>query len=194
MDSLLKEIKGVFVQPRKKYYLGKLMHGAPYFYPLGFVSSIIMLRKLKLKTPEQIAEYKKQYPYAGIKNNNYMFSNMPIVHRAKEWTFKLWGNWYWMQIGWPISIYKNNLGWKWKYDSVRFEWCPAFYIFFFNWQFCMWWTAPFGSNDTYYEMILHWKHNAKKDLVKAENTWGWVDFKTKQSTWDKNYLICQKGN
>jgi len=189
MFKLFKEVKGVFVQPKKRYYLGKIKHGTPYFNPLGFVSTIIAFRKLKLKTPEQIAKYKEQYPYAGTRNNNYMFSNMPMVHRAKEWTFELFGSWWWVQVGWPVYIYWNELGWKYKFDSVRFEWCPAFYIFFFNWQFCIWWTAPDGNNDKYYEMILHYLYKSKKDIVVAENTWGWVDYETKLSTWDKKYVL-----
>ena len=47
LSELLKEIKGVFIPPKKSYYLGKLKHGTPYFYPMGFVSTIIYIRKLK---------------------------------------------------------------------------------------------------------------------------------------------------
>ena len=65
----------------------------------------------------------------------------------------------------------------------------VYYIFFFNWQFCIWWTAPDGNNDKYYEMILHWKYTCKKDIIKAERDWGWVDMKTKLSTWNKDYLL-----
>lgn len=189
MIKLFKEIKGVFVQPKRKYYLGKIAYGTPYFNPLGFVPTIIKCRKLKLKSPEQLAEYKERYSHAGTKNNNYMFTNMPIVHRAKEWTFEFFGSWYWLQIGCPVYIYWHDLGWKWKYDSVRFEWCPAFYIFFFNLQFCIWWTAPDSDNDKYYEMILWYLKSAGKDIIKAEKTWGWVDYKTKVSTWNKNYIL-----
>lgn len=195
MFKLFKEIKGVFVQPKKKYYLGKIAHGAPYFNPWNFLSLIIYARKLIKRSKEDFEEYKKMYPYnTSFINNNATYENYPMVNRTKHWTVRLFNVDYYVAIGWPVYIYWNDLGWKWKYDYVRFEWCPAFYIFFFKWQFCVWWLAPDGSNDRYYEMILHWKYNAKKDLVKAENTWGWVDFKTKQSTWDKNYLICQKGN
>ena len=187
--KILKEIKGVFVQPKKRYYIGKIAHGTPYFNPWNFVPTIIKFRKLKLKTPEQIIEYEARYPYITKNNKTYRFSNYPMVHRAKEWTFELFDNWYWLQIGWPIYIYWHGLGWKWKFDSTRFEWSPAFYIFFFNWQFCIHWNAPDGDDDKYYEMILHWLYSSKKDITKAEETWGWTDYKTKKSTWNKNYVL-----
>ena len=28
-----------------------------------------------------------------------------------------------------------------------------------------------------------------KDIIKTENTWGWVDYETKESTWNKNYML-----
>lgn len=186
--KLLREIKGVFVPPKRKYYIGKIAHGTPYFNPWNFVSTAISARRLKLKTPEQIAKYKEQYPYVVKLSNNYMFSNMPMVHRAKEWTFKVFDSWYWLQIGLPIYIYWHGLGWKDKYSSPRFEWAPAFYIFFFKWQFCIHWLAPDGDNDKYYEMILWWKNYSKCDIVKAKNSWCWTDIKTKKSTWNDKYL------
>jgi len=187
--KIFKEIKGVFVPPKKRYYIGKIAHGTPYFNPWNFVSTIIAFRRLKLKTPEQLAEYKAKYPHAGTKNNNYLFTNMPMVHRAKEWTFQLFDNWYWVQIGWPIYIYWHNLGWKDKWGSPRYEWSPAFYIFFFKWQFCIWWGAPDRENDKYYEMILWYLKYSENDIIKAEKTWGWVDYETKKSTWNKKYLL-----
>lgn len=186
MLDLFKEIKGIFVQPKKRYYLGRIAHGCPYFYPLNFVSTIIKFRRLKLRDEAEYSELIAKSPW--LKDSK-KFTNMVMVHRSKEWTFKLFNNWYWLQIGWPVYIYWHDLGYKWKYDSTRFEWCPAFYIFFFKWQFCIHWTAPDKDNDKYYEMILHWKHSSNKDIVKAENTWGWVNCETKESTWDKKYVL-----
>ena len=193
--KLFKEIKGIFVKPVKRYYIGKIIFGTPYFNPWNFVSTIIAFRKLKFKTPEQIADYESKYPHLVKHNKRYKFSNYPMVHRAKEWTFKIFDNWYWLQIGWPICIYWHGLGWKDKYESPRFEWSPAFYIFFFKWQFCIHWTAPDSPNkkyfydDLYYEMILWWRYYSDKDIIKAENTWGWQDFETKESTWNKKYIL-----
>jgi hypothetical protein len=101
--------------------------------------------------------------------------------------FKLFG--YEISYGWPIVILKLDLGWKDKYDSPRMEWVPFFHIHFFNWQFSVFWNAPYGDSDKYYEMMLwYWKY-CDKDIKKAEETWGWTDYYTKLSTWDNGYLM-----
>lgn len=186
--ELNKEIKGVFVPPKKRYYIGKIVHGTPYFYPMNFNGNILSVRKLKLKTQEELEAYYNQYPHLR-KRGEHRFKNLPMVRRSKDWIFKLFENHYWVQIGWPIIIYSNELGWKDKFNSPRFEWPPAFYIFFFKWQFCIWWTAPDGDNDKYYEMILQYLHYQDKDIKKAEKNWGWVNMDTKESTWNKDYLL-----
>lgn len=97
--------------------------------------------------------------------------------------------------GWPIKVVWLELGWKDKYDTPRYEWSPAFYIYFFKWQFCIWWNAPiidnekYSNNDKYYQMILWYLKYSDKDIKKAEETWSWVDFETQVSTWNNNYLI-----
>jgi hypothetical protein len=185
--TLNKEIKDVFIPPKKVYYFGKLIHGSPFFYPMNFNKNIISLRKLKFKSKEMLDAYDKQYPHLKGQGER-MYSNLPMVRRAKNWILKF-KNHYWLEIGWPIMIHTNELGWKTKYDSVRFEWAPAFYIFFFHWQFCIWWNAPDGNNDKYYEMILWYLHYSDKDIVKAKDSWMWVNCETKLSTWNDNYLI-----
>jgi hypothetical protein len=111
--------------------------------------------------------------------------NRPQFLRCKY--FKLFG--YEISYGWPIAIANNELGWKWKYDDVRFEWCPSFQILLFGLQFCIHWTAPNGDDDQYYEQILHYIKKSDKDIIKAKETWGWVNHETKQSTWNDKYLI-----
>lgn len=101
--------------------------------------------------------------------------------------FKLFG--YEISYGWPVYIYWLHLGWKDKFNTPRFEWCPAFYIFFFKWQFVIGWGAPDGDDDRYYEMILWYLEYSDRNIEKAEKTWGWTDGTTKQTTWNKNYLI-----
>jgi hypothetical protein len=82
-----------------------------------------------------------------------------------------------------------GLGWKDKYFVPIMEWAPQFHIRFFNLQFVIWWEAPDGNSDLYYEMILWWLNYSNKDIVKAEKTWGWTDYNTKKSTWNKDYLV-----
>jgi hypothetical protein len=89
-------------------------------------------------------------------------------------------------------IHKTELGWKDKYESPRYEWSPALYILFFNLQFIIWWNSPDNDNDSYYEMVLWYLKYSDKDIEKAEKTWGWVDYYTKKSTWNKDYLILKQ--
>lgn len=189
ISQIIKETKGVFKPPVKKYYLGKLVYGTPYFWPRNFNSTIISLRKLVERPQEEKDKLAEQYPWNKNKDDH-KFKNLPMVRRSKDWIFKLFGGYYWLQIGWPIYIYWNELGWKDKFDSPRFEWTPAFYIFFFKWQFVIHWVAPYdGDSDPYYEMILRYLYYNDKDIEKTRNNWGWIDYATKKSTWNENYLV-----
>lgn len=158
IKEIIKNIKGVFKLPIKKYYVGKLLYGTPYFYPWNFNKTILTIRKER-----------------------------PRFLRCKY--FKLFD--YEISYGWPIKIVKYDLGWKDKFGSPRFEWNPAFQIFFFNWQFCMWWASPVDNEDTYWEMVLWYLFYSDKDINKAKSTWGWRDYHTKESTWKDEYLDLQ---
>lgn len=187
--QLLQEIKGVFKPPKKRYYIGKIRYGTPYMNPIWFHPTIFSIRKLKLKTEEELKGYQERYPY--LKRDAYMlYSNMPMVRRNKEFFATSLKNTYYITVGWPISIKSIELGWKTKWgDDPRFEWGPSFQIYFFKWQFCIFYEAPDKDDDKYYEMILRWLYFSDKDIIKAEDTWGWVDCNTKKSTWNKDYLI-----
>lgn len=185
--KILKQIKeSPFKSPKKNYYFGRIKHGTPYFPPMKFNKTIIRFRKLILKSSDEIEKENEKYPHLKITRNK--FKNLPLVRRNKDWIFNLFGNYYFLSIGYPFSIYSNELGWKDKFNTPRHEWCPAFYIFFFKWQFCIWWKSPDNNDDKYYEMILWYLYYSDKDIKKAEETWGWVDARTKISTWNKNYL------
>jgi hypothetical protein len=165
-----------FKSLKKKYYLGKLVHGTPYFYPRGFSSSIIEIKKLKLTNSDI------------LKNKNKKFSNLPLIRRSKNWTINIFNNYYYIEIGTPIIYHTNELGWKDKYDTPRFEWSPAFFILFFNWQFCIWWIAPVKNQDLYWEMFLWWKYYSNENIIKAKEDWSWCNYEDKISTWDDNNL------
>jgi len=179
LKKLLKDIKGVFKPPKKSYYLGKLRHGSPYFYPRNFVSSFIYIRQLYL-TPEVEIIF-STHPKAIIKEDK-KFTNLPMVRRSWNKVFKRFNSYWYVEIGYPIRIYWNELGWKDKFDSPRFEWSPAFYIYFFKWQFCIWWNSPIEYNDKYYEQILWYICYSGKDIVKAKETWPWQSVPSKEST------------
>ena len=93
-----------------------------------------------------------------------------------------------ISCGWPFAIAKYDLGWKDKFGSPRFEWSSSFQIYLFGLQFCIWWIAPGGDNDKYWEQVLWYLNYCDKDIVKAKETWGWVDSETHKSTWNNNFL------
>lgn len=155
-----------FKKPKKKYYFGKIIHGCPYFMPINFDRNIVTIRKIKGP------------------------ADAPMVRRSKDWIIELFNRYYWIQIGWPIYFKNLSLGWKDKYDTPRYEWCPAYYLYFFRWQFCIFWTSPTGERtDLYYEQMLWCEHYCDGDIDKAKDTWPWINSETKISTWDNNFLI-----
>lgn len=110
--------------------------------------------------------------------------NKKEIKYNRNKNFNLFG--YNISYGSPIVIHKNDLGWKDKYDSPRFEWSPSFMIFFFSWQFCIFWKSPDGDNDSYWEQFLWYSQYSDKDIKKAKETWGWTSKGV--STWNENYL------
>lgn len=38
--EIRKQLSGVFKLPKRRYYLGRVAHGAPYFYPRNYVGSV----------------------------------------------------------------------------------------------------------------------------------------------------------
>ena len=179
--------KSPFKNIKTKYYFGKLKHGTPYFYPRNFNPNIISIRKLKLRTKKEYDEYLIKYPY-NKDNKGINFKNYPLVRRNRNKIIKVFSRYYYIEIGWPINIYANSLGWKDKYGSPRFEWNPALYFHLFNLQFCIFFIPPGNDIDLYWEMYLWYDKYCNRILEKAKETWGWVNYKTKISTWDDNYL------
>lgn len=186
--QILREIDGVFKKPKKEYYLGKIKYGTPYFFPWYFHPTILSIRRLKLRSNLDRDEYLKKYPHL-VNTNKSKFSNLPMVLRTKYWIKKIFNRYYFIKIGWPIKIKQIDLGYKEKYGTPRYEWSPSFQIYFFKWQFCIFWNSPISTyNDQYYEQILWYVHYADKDIYKAEETWGWVN-SDGESTWNNNFLI-----
>lgn len=180
--SFIKEIKkSPFKTPKKRYYFGKIKFGTPYFTPRGFNSSIISFRKLKKRTPLEYNDIIKDRPKFVHSKDHAMYENVPNIRRCKDWIFKVLNTWVWIQIGSPIKISKSDLNWKEKFGTPRFISAPNFMIFFFWWQFCIYYEPPNGSHN-YWEMFLWWKNWSDKNIDKAKSTWSWVN--NNKSTWD----------
>lgn len=181
----------VFLPPVPKWYIGKILYGTPYFDPIGFVSTIIGVRKLIPKSHEECTAYKEKYPHLSNREEA-LYKNMPLTRRSYYKIVKVFGNSYFVRIGSPIKVGKIGLGWKDKYESPRFEFSPAIYLFFFNWQIFVHWHAPVegknGYEDNYWEQLLWYSRYSNYDLEVARKTWPWVDSKTKKSTWNENFL------
>ena len=80
---------------------------------------------------------------------------------------------------WRPRYRHNPLLWKDKFETPRHERSPRY---LFEW---LWFGLYLiqGEDDQYWEQWL-WTHEyCDGDESKAKDTWGWVDFKTKQSTW-----------
>lgn len=170
-----------FRPPNKKYYFGKIKYGVPYFYPRGFNPNIISIQKLELTTKEDLDNMRNDFIRKSKK-----FKNQPRYMGGFEKTFKLFGNYFWINIGSPIWIKKTKLGWKDKFNSPRFEFEPTFNIFLFLWQFRI--SYVLDNEDKYWEMYLWWKYYSDEDIIKAEKTWPWCNIETNKSTWDKTML------
>lgn len=156
LRELKQELKGVFKPLVKKYYLGRLAHGCPYFYPLGFCSTVMAVMN------EKQQHFRCNY-------------------------FLLFGKY--VYYGWPVKARVVDLGWKDKYGDPRYEWSPAFHIYFFKWQFSSWYLPMTKDIDTYFEMFLWYYSYCGKDLKKAKESWGWE--MNGVSTWDDNNLITK---
>lgn len=195
------QAKDIFISPKKKWYIGKLALGSPYFYPRGFVDTIINFRKLELTSEERLIKLglKEEVVRGEGYDGKDKFINLPVVRRAKYWFFKLLGNYYWLQIGWPIMIGTVGLGWKDKFGTPRHEWDPQFYIYFFKWQLVVWWSS-LDSSERYWEQMLWYlyyqkeynKESRQVDINKARENWPWATWTDltngKKSTWRDDYL------
>lgn len=119
--------------------------------------------------------------------------NEPMVRRLKNFTV---GN-HWVGIGWPFKIQTVHVGFKDKFNTPRFEWMPSFQIWFFKWQFVVYWEAPVESivsRDSYFEQALWYLFYFDEygsdgpNIELAEKHWEWRDSEG-NSTWNDNYLI-----
>jgi hypothetical protein len=187
-----KEIKkSPFKLPTWTQYIGKSQYGTPYFWPINFCSTIISIRRLKLRSEEDYQkriEQRKPYIVSEGYKKEIRYLNLPMARRTKNWIINVFGQEFYIELGSPIAIDSTQLGWKHKYDTPRFEWAPSFKIFFFKWQYCIWLNSPGDARDEYWEMLLWYLYYADKDIKKAEQTWPWVNSKIKESTWNKSLL------
>jgi len=92
-----------------------------------------------------------------------------------------------------ISIH-NEVKWKDKYYTPRYEENPFISIGLFNKYFFNWtWKLPphiescWIDNDDYWEQALWYAYYCNKDIKKAKETWPWTGEDNK-TTWNDKFL------
>lgn len=104
-----------------------------------------------------------------------------MVHRS-DYKFKLLG--YDISFGTPVIFTRPYLSWEQRNDvTIRVSYLPAFHLYFFGLQFCI-----FYGSFTYWEMLMFYLKICNSDIERAENEWSWIDGKTKESTWKKEFI------
>ena len=100
-----------------------------------------------------------------------------------------------------IQIVFDDVSWKDKYDTPRFEGPPCIWIHIYKYNFIWYWSLPrhqFIEEDAYWEQLLWYVYYYdtysqglldKPDINKAKESWPWQDYKTKESSWTDKYLI-----
>lgn len=92
-----------------------------------------------------------------------------------------------------------GLGWKWKYDDIRFEWSPMWSFVFFKWQIAVVFRAPhlnhYWESWLYYELQTD-KSKSKKERIadcrkNAPQTWTISPGSAKEVTTDYYDLILK---
>jgi|GEM_PF-6784957 len=84
-----------------------------------------------------------------------------------------------------IHLCYRDIMWKDKYNTPRFEFAPQWNLTLFGkWQIMFWLDA----DDTYWEMLLWTIYYSDCNIIKAQQTWDWIDGHTKESTWNDDYL------
>ena len=100
----------------------------------------------------------------------------------------------WSPILWcskpaPIHIRINNILWKDKFNTPRFEDPPHIWIHLFGFNL-IWYLE---AKDQYWEQALYYLYYCNEDIVKTKIYWPWeeIDKETHQSkgsSWNDNYL------
>lgn len=148
LNSPLKGLKLV-------WYFGQISKGTPYFLPRK-------LAKMTLEDCQQALE-------KDLKNSETMgwkHIKTPTIddykNRRKFVPIKYFG------------INYTTLGWKTKYDSYRYEWCPMFSLVIFGKQLHITIVPNLKKDehsiniDCYWEAYLNWEYETDKKATKEE--------------------------
>ena len=94
----------------------------------------------------------------------------------------------------------QDVMWKDKFDTPRFEECPFIRISLFN-KFCFLWYWTFENqmeDNDYWEQALWYLYYynttscgrlSKPDIQAAIESWPWENWDTEESSWNNKYLV-----
>lgn len=99
-----------------------------------------------------------------------------------------------------ILIRCCDVMWKDKYDTPRYEGPPYIWIHLFGLNLIFYWILVNSEleNDDYWEQALWYLYYTntisqglinKPDIEKAKESWPWINYDTKKSSWNNKFLI-----
>jgi hypothetical protein len=100
-----------------------------------------------------------------------------------------------VQLKWFGFDY-NGLGWKTKFDSIRFEWNPSYSFIILNKQFNIMFSPSVMFIDTYWEGWLTYNYRTDKKLSKKERmiqvfeqySCKWTSYKNNEKITEDHYF------
>lgn len=146
---------------------------------------------------------KWKWIYIDIKNPFKTMKKLKGIFKPLKCHFKCNVDKDWFPMIWCsepayIHIMSVDVGWKDKFDSPRYEYPPAIWIHLFKLNLIWYWELPDeGYMDDYWEQALWYLYYYRNisygrldapDIKKAKESWPWEDMRTKQSSWNDNYL------
>lgn len=152
----------------------------------------------------------KDYIYFSLWNFLYINLESPFktmkklkgVFKPLKVYFKCGKSWYpilWCSRPYPIHIMSGDVMWKDKYDTPRYENPPYVWIHLFGFNLVWYWAlSRQESMDNYWEQALWYLYYYRNisygildvpDINKAEESWPWQDYDTKETTWENKYLV-----
>lgn len=146
----------------------------------------------------------KKYLYISISNPKRTLNKLKGIFKPLKCYFRFssknWNPILWCSRPYWIQIIAQDVGWKDKYDTPRYEYAPYIWIHIFKWNFIWYWSLPLHQkyyDDEYWEQALWYLYynktisqglNDYPDIKVAKETWPWQDMKG-NSTWTDEFLI-----
>lgn len=144
----------------------------------------------------------------SIKNPFKTYNQVKDVFKPLTCYFKCGRDWdpvFWYSPPAHIQIVFDDVEWKDKFSTPRFESPPCIWIHLFGFNLVWYWSLPahqFEDEIDYWEQLIWYlyyvnykrfeKVEGNTQLEKARNSWPWQDYKTKKSTWNDKFIKSNK--